>query len=317
MVGLKRPVHFVQIAEVDDRGNIYYFDNQNFWPGLWSHLKNLEVNDPDRLDVKYRGFDYEGVAKEISSPATKYFYVGRMRKASDHPHVNLGRNAQQPLRLENIQGSPTGILEPTYIRQVPGTNCVAVMRTTGSSSWSALEHWINSASGRFANDGDDRTLKLIPVAREDALERLVRAEAAARLEVGLAPTTDPMPEGAGELGRALDQAKEALPDNATINFTASVGRSNPDPSQSQEMVRFLNSAARNPTTKRLKGTIYHPDEETGELIKERIDFFKDKVTTSVKVVDNADITPTDSEIMHALTEAIDFFRDSIGDNYAR
>lgn len=317
MAGLKRPVHFLQIAEEDDKGNIYYFNNQDFWPGFWSHLKKLEASDPDRLDVRYRGFDYEGVAKETAAPATKYFYIGRIRKASDHPHITLGRNTQQPLKLENIQGSPSGILEPTYIRQVPGTNCVAVMRTTGSSSWSALEHWINSASGRFADDGDSRTLTLVPVAREDAVERLVRAEAAAKLEVGLAPSADPMPDGAGELGRALDQAKQALPGNATINFTASVGRSNPDPSESQGMVRFMKSAVRNPATKKLRGTIYHPDDETGELIKERIDFLKDKVTTSVKVVDNADVTPTDSEIMHALTEAIEIFKDSVGDNYAR
>lgn len=317
MAGVKRPVHFLQIAEEDDQGHFYYFDDQNFWPTFWDHLKNHEDNNPDRLEVNYRGFEYLGAAKSTSSPAAKYFYIGRLRKASDHPHVALGQNEQVPLALEHIQGSPSGILEPTYIRQVPGTNCVAVMRTTGSSSWSALEHWINSASGRLEDDEDRRRLALVPVAREDAVDRLIRAESAARVEVGLAPSADPMPDGAGEIGRALEQAKESLPDNATISFTASVGRSNPDPNESREMVRFMRSLVRNPATKKLKGTIYHPDDETGELIRERIDFVKDKVTNSVKVVDNADMTPSDSEIMHALTDAIEDFRRTIGDNYAQ
>lgn len=321
MAGVEKPVHFLQIAEEDDKGEVQYLDGNNFWSVYWDHLKELQVQKPERLAVSYRGTEYTGFANETVSPGAKFIYIGRKRKASDHPDVGYGSTDYSPLKLESIQNEsedvarvPTGIFEPTYIRQVPGTNCVAVVRTTGSSSWSAIEHWINETSGRTPAC---KRLVLLPVTRMDAIQRLQQAEAATKLFVSLAGTADPFPEGGGGMTDGLQAAKQAAPSNATMKFEVSIGNSKPDASETQSVLETIRAFVRFPGTKKLEGTVMRPDAETGELIRDRIDFTKDKVSFNVKIVEDPDSTPNDSEIMHALTEAIQKFRDKVGDNYAQ
>lgn len=315
MARLKKVVHFLQIAEKDENDHHRFFANTSFWPDLWQHLEGLAQEDSNRLDVTFRDLAYSGNARRAISPAVDFFYIGKKRNVADFPDVDRGLDNRNPLDLAEIPNNPKGLLEPAYLRPIPRTNVVAVLRSSGAASWSAIEHWLNQTSGWFEKQSTQ--LALVPVTRTDILERVANALGAARLHLQVAPTPDGPPEGAGKIGAAISAAQEASAHDVYVDMQFSYRNAKPDENTAQEFLNSLRALLRWPSLTKLEGTLMSEDEDTQNLKKEAIDFMKDRVSFATKIDGSPDTPPTQAAILHGLGEAIDEFGVKIGDNYAK
>ena len=310
MADNRRPVHFLEVVEVDQNDQVHHLEGNDFWNYLWDHAKTL---GEDRLDLRHRGTTYVGRARETVSPAAKYFHIGRRRFASDYPEIETDDETPESLSLDMIAGNPKGLLEPAFLRPISGTNCIAALRTTGAPSWSAIQTWLNDVSGWIEKD---RSLELIPVVRDDADEKLHLAESAARVHVKLAGDAD-LSNPDGELEQALEVAQRAGSRTASVELKISYGRSLPDLAGGGGLLSGLKSIRRNPGLQKLQATLIHANQSTRNYDRDTVDFIKDKVTAKVAIGDGRGTQTSHSDVMHGLSSAIDGFRAEFGGMYRR
>lgn len=298
----KRTVRFFRPVRQQPDGSIIELA-AGFWEGFRAKLDEL---DSDAQFVAIRGVQYRGAARKSPLSSTKYLYLGKTRESSDYPESSVGDDDEQPLILED----GGRLVEPCYIYVLNRTsNTIATLRSSGGPSLSAVADWIT----RFYKSvlGDD-TIELEPIVRHDQMERLQEAQNIASFSVKIEKDQHlsgaPQDSPEGVMAGALRESYESLGGGATMDYSWSFGNSQPAPSRGQRLKREALQILNWKTAKSAKATVIRRDHH-GDIIREQIDFIKDKVTVRVPVGESSAIVQSSDVVTAALRQASEKFNE--------
>lgn len=303
MATRERTVYFFEPVVLDQSNNVQPMPEE-FWD--WVHERVLHLSDAERRG-EYFGRRHIGYAKEETSPALRYLYLGRLRPGADWPDVSGEDGEIASLASTGFDGA---LIEPAYLLGVAGTNYLAVMRSSAGPSTTAVARWLNDVSG-FNEQGE--RLELRPYVRRDQLERLGRAQGAAKIHLKVDPGVMNDANPHDELGRALKIAQDAGAGGVSVELTVSFGNARPTDGAGQglvEGVRELLLSENSVPLKKASATVMLED-EAGQLVRDKIDFTMDRITVRQQVGANEDEEPTPPVVLSAMATAITKFRDQI------
>lgn len=298
--GRARKVYFFEPVEVDENEHVTE-PAVGFWPSFFDALS--DQSEEDRR-TSFRTNRFEGEVRTERSPAVTYLYLGKLRPGADWPDI---RNLQgERASLASI-GAVGALLEPAYLLPVGiTTNFVAIMRSSGGPTWSAIENWL-SVTGGYAIGDEKKRLELRPYVRKDALERLQRAQGASRLHMKFdaieAPDTNP---DASAVERAVRELQGAGGGGLSVDIGLSFGHLQPDDAGAQALVSGIRGLLRSPSLKRADATLLVPGD--GGLVKDPVDFVRDRITVQVEVGEHQDEEPTPQAVLSAMSDALGTFR---------
>jgi len=298
----QRTVYFFEPVVLDQAGNV-----QPIEPGFWSDLHDRIAGlDEDHRRGEFFGRRHAGSAREEVAPAEKYIYVGKLRPGADWPDVSGDDGAIASLASTGFSGS---LIEPAYLLGVSGTNYVAILRSSAGPSFTAISRWLNMVAG-FGTESE--RLELRPYVRRDQLERLGRAQQAAKVHLKVDPgvMTDEQP--AGELGQALKLAQSAGAGGASVELTISFGNARPTDGAGEDLISDLRELLVTSQTpfKKAEATVIVED-EAGALVRDKIDFALDRITVRQQVGASEDEEPTPTVVLQAMLQAITRFRSEL------
>lgn len=300
MTTKERTVYFFEPIVLDQADNVQPLE-QGFWQWVQERVEGLpEVRR--RADIF--GRRHVGAARQETSPALDYLYVGRLRPGADWPDVSDNAGAIASLASTGFDGS---LLEPAYLLNVSGTNYVALLRSSAGPSTTAIVAWLNQVCG-FSHEGN--RLELRPYVRRDQLERLGRAQAAAKIHLKIDPGVMNDAQPHDELGQALKIAQSAGAGGVSVELTVSFGNARPTNGAGEDLiagVRELLSAGDAVPFKKASATVMVENEE-GQLVRDKIDFTMDRITVRQQVGANEDEEPTPPVVLRAMVKAIEKFR---------
>lgn len=299
----ERTVYFFEPIVLDQSDDVQLMPAE-FWDVV--HERVLHLPEEERRG-EYFGRRHIGYAKEEVTPALRYLYLGRLRPGSDWPDVSGEDGEVASLASTGFNGT---LIEPAYLLGVGGTNYLALMRSSAGPSTTAVARWLNDVSG--FNELDHR-LELRPYVRPDALERLGRAQGAAKIHLKVDPGVMNDASPRDELGRALKIAQEAGAGGVSVELTVSFGNARPTDGAGADLVegvRELLTGSGAVSLKKAAATVI-VENEAGELVRDKIDFTMDRITVRQQVGANEDQEPTPPVVLSAMVKAIQKFREQI------
>jgi hypothetical protein len=267
-------------------------------PGFWSVFHNKISGLEARAQFhEFLGLQYRGAARHCTGTSVDYMYLGKNRAKSDWPERGSGDDDEFPLVLEEADR----LVEPCYLYDLGrDTNTVAVLRSSGGPSISAVESWMTRT---FKHQLGNKKLRLQPVTREDQMERLENALAVSKFEVSLMASKQ-IPEDVGNMGieLALHQAYLDAGHSATIDFKLSFGNSLKAAISNDSNIADFRNIFSWGIAKKATATLVF-EEEDGSLRRELVDFISDKVSFQINVGDDANMAQTPEVVTAALIEA--------------
>lgn len=276
----------------------------NFWEQVRDTIKELS---DEQLRAEIYGRKIFGTVRHERRASRDYIYVGRMRPGADWPDVADRDGAIDTLASTGFNRS---LVEPAYLVDVSGTNYVAFVRSSAGPSTSAIVTWLNLVLG-FETEGT--RLELRPYVRKDQLERLKQAQDATKLHLKIDPDVMSEHEPTDEVGKALKAAQRAGAGGVSVELTLSFGSATPTDGAGEELVsevrKILTGPKRIPFTK-ASATVRREDDE-GELIRDQIDFKRDRITLQQPFGSDENQEPTPEIVVAALNEAIAEFKRDI------
>jgi hypothetical protein len=301
--GSEKTIYFLEPVLIKQSGAIEEIET-GFWPRL--HRKVKALSDIQRR-FEYRGRKLMGEARICHSPAADYIYVGRARRGADWPDFSDATGIVTSLPISGDQG--VALIEPAYLAEVTGTNYVSMVRTTGGPSTQAIQEWINMVMGMI-NTGDH--IELRPYVRRDEMERLAAAQGATRfhMKVDAHQMEDQTP--AGQMTEAMQSVQRALQGNASVELIVSFGNTRPDDVVSHEVAAEVQRIVGKMPASKLEATVLRPG-DNGELIRDKINFIRDRVTAKEYVGESEDEPVTPEAMLSALHQAIRKFRKQLAD----
>ena len=167
----------------------------------------------------------------------------------DDSLVTVRQTLDEPVRLGQALASslnvPGDVLEFLYAYGIGGASEVCVvLRSSGGSSLSAFESWMGHILGF---DETDEVFRLAPIVRRDALERLARAQGAAKLDMKLEPGFSLQRSGQTQVQRALETVAEELGDGVSIELGISFGRARPSEEDAERLAHEVQKIDEIPT----------------------------------------------------------------------
>ncbi|MBF6158973.1 hypothetical protein IU421_04920 [Nocardia cyriacigeorgica] len=287
----KRTVHFFDPVRVMPDGTEVELQT-GFWKELHSKVSALES---DEQFTTIRGIQYRGAARHCLFTSVDYLYLGKTRETIDYPDSSVGDDDEQPLVLED----GGRLVEPCYLYCVRKPyNAVATLRASGGATISAVETWITRV---LRDDLGSDAIELRPVVRNDQMERLAQAESVAKFSVKLDKDRHPA-DSNGTISGAIKDAYESLGTGATMTFEWSYGNSTPTHGAGVKMVDQIRQVLRWNAAKSAEATVLRTD-EGGNVVRDQIDFFKDRVSYRVPVGESSEIVQTADVVTAALREA--------------
>ncbi|MCW2092659.1 UNVERIFIED_ORG: hypothetical protein M2328_005939 [Rhodococcus erythropolis] len=294
----KRTVHFFEPVRAQPDGTEIELQN-DFWSRFRAEIKGL---DTDEQFVTIRGVQYRGAARHCVTNLSDYLYLGKTRDTIDHPESSVGDDDEQPLILED----GGRLVEPCYLYCVEEPkNVVASLRSSGGPSITAVEEWLTKILKK--NLGND-AIKLRPIVRHDQLDRLEQAQNVARFSIKLEKDKHPQGANDGAIASAVSGAYESLGQGATMTYEWSYGNSTPDKQTGKRLVNQIKQILNWGATKSAEATIIR-EGENGDLIRDQIDFVRDKVTFKVPVGTSPNIVQSADVVTDALLEASKKYRE--------
>lgn len=300
MATKERTVYFFEPIVLDQADNVQPIEG-GFWD--WIHERVDSLPEVARR-AEIFGRRHVGAARQEIAPALDYIYVGRLRPGADWPDVADDAGEIASLASTGFAGS---LLEPAYVLGVGGTNYVAILRSSAGPSTTSIVRWLNQVCG-FSERGD--RLELRPYVRQDQLERLGRAQAAAKIHLKVDPGVMGDAQPHDELGRALKAAQSAGAGGVSVELTVSFGNARPTDGAGEDLiagVRALLLSDNAVPFKKASATVM-VENEVGQLVRDKIDFTMDRITVRQQVGANEDEEPTPPVVLSAMAQAIEKFR---------
>lgn len=300
---MSRTVYFMNVIVRDEDENEVPAQPGTLLPAIWEHTDQLAASDSARLRVAHRGTQCVGRALTGVTVAQRYFYIARHRRASDHPDVEDAQGFST-FDLTAYPGAPLGLVEPAYLMPVNGTDIVAVRRTAGGPSWSALENWFNSIAPQTQ---PNHRIHLEPFSRGRLEERVDAALGATQIQVKVDPYTDLSPQNGG-IEAALHNVQQEVSQFASVELAISLGTDRERGRGWKGSLDEVFGLRRKPGVSKVKGRLMEQDPETGKLRAESVDFLKDRVTMQLPLTLAADQPIGREEMVSALSETVQRFR---------
>lgn len=299
--GAKRRIYFLEPV-IERQDNTLEEVSEDFWGHFLTHLKDLPS---ERRRIELYGRKYIGEMRTEKTPAADYLYLGKARRGADWPDIT---DAAGTVSALNPGEGVEALIEPAYLLPVSGTNYVAVLRTSGGPSFSAIESWMSSAGGL---DTQSERFTLRPYVRTDQLARLSRATGAARVHLKVDPGALQVDESLGAIGNAMKQVQDLGAGGVSVDMTLSFGRATPSHAYAEAIAAEVKKIIGKIPFKSAEATLMVEDEH-GKEVRERVDFVRDRVTGSEYVGTSEDEPATPPVVLQALTEAIFKFKRSLG-----
>ncbi|WP_283498442.1 DUF6731 family protein [Cryobacterium sp. PH29-G1] len=273
-----------------------------FWTDLHSLVAGLTEK---KRQVIFFGRDIEGEARTEISPATDYFYLDRRRPGQDWPDAKGTDGAHGTLASKGVVAS---LHEPAYLLPVSSTPYFAMMRSSAGPTTSAIARWLNIVLD-LEKVGD--RLELRAVTRGDQMARLGKAQSATKLHIKILPGAMQSEEPQGRFGKALKEAQSVSYGSVSVDMTISYGNVEPDDAGGQELIRDVKELLNASTTFRKAEATVIVENEEGELVRDKIDFLRDRITVRQQIGADADEEPTPTVVLDAMFEAIREFRQEL------
>lgn len=298
--GAKRHIYFLEPVIEKQDGSLDEI-GPGFWPTFLDHVWGLP---PERRRLELQGRKYIGEKRLEVSPAENYLYLGKARRGADWPDISDANGVVSPLALGD---GADALIEPAYLLPVSGTNYVAVLRTSGGPSFSAIESWMTSAAGM---DQQAERFALRPYVRSDQLVRLSKASGAARVHLKVDPGAFQVGGSLGVIGDAMKQVQDLGAGGVSVDMTLSFGRATPTHAYAEDIAKELMKVIKKIPVASADATLMVEDEH-GEEVREKVDFLRDRVIGSEYVGSSEDEQPTPSVILTAMANAIFKFKQSL------
>lgn len=299
--GTKRRVYFVEPV-IEHQDNSLEEVSDDFWKHFLQHVSNLPQV---RRRIELHGRKYIGEMRTETQPAEDYLYLGKARRGADWPDISDASGVVSPLALG---AGVDALIEPAYLLPVSGTNYVAVLRTSGGPSFSAIESWMSSAAG-FDTSSERFTLR--PYVRTDQLERLNSASGATRVHLKVDPGALQVDDSLGTIGNAMKQVQDLGAGGVSVDMILSFGRATPTHAYAEAVAEEVQKIIGKVPFRSAEATLLVED-ENGKEVREKVDFVRDRVTGSEYVGTSEDEPATPPLVLKALTDAIWKFKRSLG-----
>lgn len=302
MAGTKtRTIYFFEPIVLDQHDNARPI-SVNFWDDFHAHVATL--SEAER-EFTYFGREIEGEARSDGSSAN-YFYLDRRRPGQDWPDA---RGMDGELGTLAAHGVVQSLHEPAYLLNVSGTNYIAMVRSSAGPSTSAIARWLNLVMG-FQHDGD--RLELRAVSRTDQLARLAAAQKASKIHIKVAPgAMANSGQMEGELGQALQMAQSVASGSVSVDMTISFGRVVPDDEAGRALIENVKEILNADTSFKAATASVILENNDGEMVRDTIDFARDRVTIRQQIGADEDEEPTPGVVLSAMFDAIRKFRRQI------
>lgn len=258
----------------------------------------------------------------VAEPGANLRCTGRREELRQPPQRR--ESSLQPLRIQAPDNGPyltypdmmkgetfepldlgeSTLVEPAYICPVPRSEYIAVLRTSGGPTWSAIEQWITLAYGKHF---DNERIELEPYSRGDQHLRLQRAIGVSKLDLKLEPGEESITEHEGQIARAMQGLQVLGQGSVSVDVQVSFGHARPNEAVAQGIAEELRRLIGKVRFKRAQATLMELDEKEQQISREHVDFLKDKVTYTEYVQSN-DGPPERSEVLHAVLHGIERFQ---------
>lgn len=298
--GSQKTVYFYEIAQENETTEKVFSVKPGFWLKL--HDRVSQLNDVERRYTHY-GRKMLGEARTCGVSGNKYFYIGRARKGADWPDFSDANGTVSSLPITNVQD--VALIEPAYLMNISGTNYIAMVRTTGGPTTSAIERWINHVMGMLDKD---ESLILRPYVRKDDLERLAKAQGGSRIHMKVEANQLQGRRPQGRMAAALSSVQESLDGNASVEMTVSFGNARPDDMASEAVADTVKEMLNLGVASKLEATLYVPDEH-GDFRKDKINFISDRLVARELFGVTADEPISPEAMIYGLSKAIEDFRE--------
>ena len=299
VAGRERTIYFLEPVIVDAKAIVQTIA-PGFWDGFLGHVAAL--TGVQRTKDTF-GRTYQGEARTEMAPAADYLYLGKERPKSDWPDATAADGTTGSLAAQNLKA----LIEYAYLLPVSGTNLVAVLRSSGGASFSALDSWLTHVCPGLPVGG---SLYLRPFVRHDQLERLAAAQGATKVHLLIDPHSFDTSTNAGQLGDALEAAQAVGAGGVSVEMTVSFGHASPSELGAENLAKQVQAIlGSNLNLKKASATVL--SEEGGKLVRDKIDFVRDRVTVREAIGSSEDEEPTPSAALSAMLEATKKFRKNL------
>lgn len=298
MQGKQRTVYFYEPVVKSANGAVLPIAT-GFWDLLHAHTKTLAPVD---REYSHYGRPVSGAARSHTSPPIDYFYLDRERPMQDWPNA---KNQAGALDTLASHGSVQSLHEPAYLVPVSGSNFIAITRSSGGPVTSAIESWLSLVAGYWPT-GD--SLELRAVTRGDSLQRLAAAKLASKVQVRMDKGALTNQHFQGQLGRALEEAERIDSGSVSVDMTISFGNVTPTDAGGGALVDDIRELlkANAPLKKVVANTMV--ENANGDLIRDTIDFTRDRITLTQEFGSNPNQDPTPQVVLEGMLTAIGTFK---------
>lgn len=299
MAGKPRTVHFFELVEIAQDESISEYTAET-WDDLFDLIASKEVEEL-RHDIRRR--KYEGELRYEARRSAEYLYLGKLRPGADWPDIRDLEGEHTSLASTGVVGA---LIEPAYIVRLEGTPYVAILRSSGGPTFTAISSWLSTVAGY---DFAESRLELRPYVRRDQLSRLNAAIGATKLhfKVGADLLADADPSS--DVVRAMKVVQDTGAGGVSVEMIVSYGNARPDELGAQYLADAVSEFVRTIPGAHASATLMQPKDEGYE--KDFVDFSLDRITLSEEVGGSEDEEPTAYAILGAMSQAIRKFREYI------
>ena len=299
--GRPRTAYFLR-ARIIEKDGTRTAPPRGFWDDLHRQVSSLAYVE---RGARYRGRDYRGSARQEPTLSQDYLYLGKVRTVADFPDATSAPGADDPDVLE-VDGD---LLEPLYVRWLGAGDVGVFLRSTGGPSFAAFGAWVTQV---LRMDTTGRSFELTPVVRDDALRRLRDAEGATKIHFKFEPDAltaeGAVSEGDGTLAGSLASIQDLANGEVSVEVGLSFGHARPTEESARAMAKQVRELVGRPGLRSMSATLLTPNVE-GDLVRDKIDFIRDRITHKVDVGDSQDQSPTPAAVLMAMNEAILKYRE--------
>lgn len=299
MAGKTRTIHFFELVEIAADGSVQEYTDEA-WDELFDAIGGMPTEE---LRHEIRSRRYEGELQFEPTRRQRYLYIGKLRPGMDWPDIRDRAGAHASLASTGVVGA---LIEPAYITRVQGSPYVAILRTSGGPSFSAISSWLSSVAGY---DLLEERIELRPFVRRDQLERLNASIGATRLHLKVAADVLDEADPSSDVVRAMKLVQDTGAGGVSVEMIVSYGNARPDGVGAQHLVDAVQEIVRTIPGAHAAATLMQPQNEG--YVKDYVDFTLDRITLSEEVGGSEDEEPTAYAILGAMSQAIRRFREHI------
>ncbi|MDR6201246.1 hypothetical protein QE374_003155 [Microbacterium sp. SORGH_AS428] len=299
MAGKTRTVHFFELIEVAQDESVQEYTAEA-WDDLFDMIAGMEVEEL-RHEIRQR--KYEGEVRDEPTRQVRYLYLGKLRPGMDWPDIRDLDGEHTSLASTGVVGA---LIEPAYVVRITGTPFVAILRTPGGPSFTAISSWLTAVAGL---EFEETRLELRPYARRDQLARLNSAIGATKLHLKVGADVLDDADPTSDVVRAMQAVQDTGAGGVSVEMIVSYGNARPDGVGAQHLADAVAEFVRTVPGSHASATLMQPQDDG--YVKDHVDFTLDRISLSEEVGGSEDEEPTAYAILGAMSQAIRRFREYI------